>query len=281
MEVTRPARLRALAAQPGEGRVEDDQGDRRPVLLISAGLLVVITLGGWPRLQGASVAIMSLLWAGLYVLFAFLVSRWNRGVLPVASALAIILAIFAAIAAPAWFARSKAGLRPPPLPDDLLGLLTLLVVPVQLLLITVAMVGFNQDWQVEEERPVGGVPLAGEDDVPRRARTAEAGRRARLDQVRPVLANVVDAVADLAEREQLLGRRGQQRRELLLGGVRVEPRGLRLRAQDDRHPVVDRADQPVRLAGDDRAAVQDLGAAALSPAPPTCRRTRTGRRPGG
>ncbi len=36
--------------------------------------------------------------------------------------------------------------------------------PVQLLLIAVAMVGFNQEWHVEEERPVGGVPLAGEDE---------------------------------------------------------------------------------------------------------------------
>ena len=132
------------------------------VLLVSAGLLVVITIGGWTRLEGSSVAVMSLLWAGLYVVFAFLVARWQRGILPVASALAIILAIFAAVAAPEWFARSKDGLDPPPLPDDLLGLLTILVVPVQLLLITVAMVAFNQNWHVEEERPVGGVPLAGE-----------------------------------------------------------------------------------------------------------------------
>jgi hypothetical protein len=134
------------------------------ILLVSAGLLVVITLGGWPRLESSSVGIMSLLWAALYVLFAVLVSRWNRGVLPVASALAIILAIFAAVAAPGWFSRSKDGFDPPPIPDDLLGLLTLLIVPVQLLLIAVAMIGFNQNWHVEEERPVGGVPLPGEDD---------------------------------------------------------------------------------------------------------------------
>jgi hypothetical protein len=136
------------------------------VLLVSAGLIVVITVGGWPRLQGASVAVISLLWAALYVLFALLVARWNRGILPVASALAIILAIFAAVSAPDWFARSKEGLDPPPLPDDLLGVLTLVVVPVQLLLIAVAMIGFNQEWHVEEERPIGGVPLAGEDDEP-------------------------------------------------------------------------------------------------------------------
>ncbi|TMK75355.1 MAG: hypothetical protein E6G48_01570 [Actinobacteria bacterium] len=134
------------------------------VLLVSAGLLVVITIGGWTRLEGSSVAIMTLLWAGLYVLFALLVARWNRGVLPVASALAIVLAIVAGVAAPGWFARSKSGFSPPPLPDDLLGLLTIIVVAVQLLLIAVAMVGFNQNWHVEEERPVGGVPLAGEDE---------------------------------------------------------------------------------------------------------------------
>jgi hypothetical protein len=132
------------------------------VLLISAGLVIVITLGGWERLQSSSVAVMSLVYAGLYILFAVLVMNWNRGVLPVASALGIILAIFAAIAGPAWFDRSKEGLDSPVLPEDLLGLLTLLLVPVQLILIVIAMIGFNQEWHVEEERPTGGVPLAGE-----------------------------------------------------------------------------------------------------------------------
>jgi hypothetical protein len=134
------------------------------VLLVSAGLLILITLGGWTRLEGASVAIMTLIWAGLYILFAVLVTRWNRGVLPVASALAVILAIFAAVAAPAWFDRDKPGLSGPALPDDFLGLLCIIVIPVQLLLITVAMLGFNQNWHVEEERPIGGVPLPGEHD---------------------------------------------------------------------------------------------------------------------
>ncbi len=139
------------------------------VLLISAGLLIVVTLGGWERLLGASVGFMTLAWAGLYIIFAFLIMRWNRGLLPVAAALAIILAIFAAIAAPEWFARSKDGLDSPALPEDLLGLLTLIVVPVQLLLIVVAMIGFAQEWHVEEERPIGGRPLHGEDDDSRAA----------------------------------------------------------------------------------------------------------------
>jgi hypothetical protein len=132
------------------------------VLLVSAALLIIVTLGGWERLEATSVAVMSLVWAGLYILFAFLVARWNRGVLPLAAALAVILAILAAVAAPAWFDRARDGLASPALPEELLGLLTLLVVPVQVVLVAVAMVAFNQDWHVEEERPTGGAPLAGE-----------------------------------------------------------------------------------------------------------------------
>jgi hypothetical protein len=128
------------------------------VLLISAALLVIITLGGWDKLQSPGVGIMTIAWAGLYVLFALLVLRWNRGVLPVASAMAIIMVIFAAVAAGGWFARAKDGLNSPALPEELLGLLTIIVIPVQILLIAVAMVGFNQAWNVEEERPIGGRP---------------------------------------------------------------------------------------------------------------------------
>jgi hypothetical protein len=123
------------------------------LLLVSAGLALVITVGGWQRLEGGGG--IALAYVALYVLFAVLVAQWNRGVLPVASALAIILAIFAGIAAPAWFARAKDGLDSPALPEELLGLLTLLLVPVQVLLIAVAMVAFNQNWHVEEERPIG------------------------------------------------------------------------------------------------------------------------------
>jgi hypothetical protein len=126
------------------------------VLLASAVLLVIITLGGWERLQSTTVGLMTLGWAALYVIFAILVMRWNRGVLPVAAALSVLMIIFAAVAAGGWFARDKSGLDSPALPEDLLGLLTLIVIPVQLLLLIVAMIGFNQAWNVEEERPVGG-----------------------------------------------------------------------------------------------------------------------------
>lgn len=142
------------------------------LLLVTAGIAFVIIIGGWTRLEG--VKPLSVIYAGLYVLFAFLVARWNRGVLPVASALAIILAIFAGIAAPAWFDRAKDGLSNPALPPDLLGILCLLLVPIQVILIAVAMVAFNQDWHVEEERPIGEeLPPGGEpeDEGPSRSRS--------------------------------------------------------------------------------------------------------------
>ncbi|HSD24051.1 MAG TPA: hypothetical protein VLB79_06950 [Solirubrobacterales bacterium] len=140
------------------------------LLLVTAGLAFVIIIGGWTRLEG--VKLLTIIYAALYVLFAFLVARWNRGVLPVASALAIILAIFAGIAAPAWFDRAKDGLSDPALPPDLLGILCLILVPIQVILIAVAMVAFNQDWHVEEERPIGDeIPPSDEpdEDEPRRS----------------------------------------------------------------------------------------------------------------
>jgi hypothetical protein len=119
------------------------------LLLASAGLILVVTLGGWSELQGAQV--VSFGYVAVYVGMAFFVSRWNRGVLPVAAALAILFAVVAAVAGPAWFDRDKAGFNDPALDPSLLGLLTLILVPVQLLLIAFAMRGFQQQWNVEVE----------------------------------------------------------------------------------------------------------------------------------
>jgi hypothetical protein len=126
------------------------------VLFVSAALLVIVTLGGWERLQSPTIGGITILWAGLYVLFGLLILNWNRGLLPVAASLAVIMAIFAAVSAPGWFARAKDGLESPALPEDLLGLLVIVIIPVQLILVIVSMVAFNQEWHVEEERPIGG-----------------------------------------------------------------------------------------------------------------------------
>ena len=120
------------------------------LLLASAGLLALITWGGWDTLEGAKP--LQIAYILVYLLMAFFVLRWSRGVLPVASALAIIMLIFAAVSAPQWFDRDKSGFTNPTIDDSLLGLLTALVVPLQILLIAVAMSGFRQAWNVEVER---------------------------------------------------------------------------------------------------------------------------------
>jgi FtsH-binding integral membrane protein len=126
------------------------------LLLASAGLMVLVTLGGWELLDGGGgMGVVCIAWVVLYVVFAFYVARWNRGVLPVASAFAILLLIFAAVAAPSWFARDKSGFEDAILPVDLVGLLLIILIPLQVLLIAVALIAFNQDWHVEEERPIG------------------------------------------------------------------------------------------------------------------------------
>jgi hypothetical protein len=123
------------------------------LLLISAGLVLIVTIGGWSRLAGMQP--VSLAYVLVYVIMAFYVSRWNRGVLPMAAALAILLGIFAAIAGPEWFDRDKTGFSDPAIPAGVVGMLTLLIVPVQVLLIAFAMRGFQQAWNVEVEVPAG------------------------------------------------------------------------------------------------------------------------------
>jgi hypothetical protein len=117
------------------------------LLIISAALIAIISAGGWDKLQGAKP--VNVFYVAVYLLFAYYVTRWNRGVLPVASALAVILIIFAAVAAPAWFDRDKAGFSHPALNENLIGFLTLVLIPVSILLIVFAMRGFQQGWNIE------------------------------------------------------------------------------------------------------------------------------------
>src|SRR5215213_6230529 len=131
------------------------------LLVVSAAIMIIITLGGWGTIEGAKA--IQIAFILVYLLMAFLVMRWNRGVLPLSAALAIVLLIFAAVSGPAWFDRDKEGLAQPALHSDVLGLLSLLLVPIQILLIAFAMRGFQQAWNVEversaDERPRGSEP---------------------------------------------------------------------------------------------------------------------------
>jgi hypothetical protein len=147
---------------PEEGHVIDRPNRRKAsskatraivilLLLMSAAIVAIISLGGWDTLEGAKP--LQIAYIVLYVVLAYFVLRWSRGVLPLAAALAIVLLIFGAVSGPAWFDRDKTGLTDPALDESILGLLSLILVPLQLLLIAFALRGFQQAWNVEVEQP--------------------------------------------------------------------------------------------------------------------------------
>lgn len=145
------------------------------LLLATAALAALITIGGWSLLKGGGgMGIVCAIYAILYAFFGFLVARWSRGILPVAAALSMILAIFCAVGAGSWFAREKSGFDEALLPSDLIGLLVVILGLLQIVLIAFALYGFNQEWHVEEERPIGsgedyGAGAAPDDRAPQPA----------------------------------------------------------------------------------------------------------------
>ena len=132
------------------------------LLLVSAGLVLIVTIGGWSVLQSAKP--IQIAFIAIYVTLAVLAARWNRGALPIAAVLGVLVGIFALVAGPSWFARDKSGFVQPALNAGFLGLLTLLIVPVQILLVGFAMRGFSQGWNVELERrdPAAGPDAYGD-----------------------------------------------------------------------------------------------------------------------
>jgi hypothetical protein len=126
------------------------------LMLATAVIAGLVTIGGFSLLSGGgAMGVVCIIFALLYGLFAFLVSRWSRGILPVAASLSTILAIFCAVGANSWFARDKAGFEDALLPVSLIGLLVVILALIQIILIVACFYGFSQDWHVEEERPIG------------------------------------------------------------------------------------------------------------------------------
>jgi hypothetical protein len=120
------------------------------LLLVTIGLLLLNTIGGWKVLEGALPVQLGFI--VVYILMVYSAIRWSRGVLPLAAALGILLIIFSLAAAPSWFERNEAGFAQPLLSPGFVGVVTLLIIPVQMLLVAFSMRGFNQGWNVEVER---------------------------------------------------------------------------------------------------------------------------------
>jgi lysylphosphatidylglycerol synthetase-like protein (DUF2156 family) len=126
------------------------------LMVATSAIAALITITGFSLLSGGGgMGIVCVVWAVLYALFAFLVARWSRGALPISAAFSMILAIFCAVGADSWFARDKDGFEEALIPASLIGVLVLVLALLQLVLIALALYGFNQDWHVEEERPIG------------------------------------------------------------------------------------------------------------------------------
>jgi hypothetical protein len=126
------------------------------LLAATAAIAAVVTIGGWSLMQGGGgMGILCAIFAILYAFFAFLVARWNRGILPVVAALSMILAIFCAVGTESWFNRDRQGFDEAVLSSSLLGLLVIVLGLLQIVLVAAALYAFNQEWHVEEERPIG------------------------------------------------------------------------------------------------------------------------------
>ncbi|MFL5861699.1 MAG: hypothetical protein ACJ780_13090 [Solirubrobacteraceae bacterium] len=149
------------------------------LLIVSVVLMMILTIGGWSNLQGMKP--LNFIWSAVYLVMAFYILRWARGVLPMAAASAVLLLIIVIIAAfglngTSWFDRNNHGFAAAQslfgsngLGADTLGTITLLLIPVQIALIVFSMIGFSQGWNVETEVP--------EEDARRRGSTPIARGR--------------------------------------------------------------------------------------------------------
>lgn len=127
------------------------------LLVASIALMLIVTIAGWPLLLGGSTwGIITLVFCVVYGLLAWMITRWSRGALSLTIALSVLLAIFCAVGAESWFVRARPGFDTGLLSTDLLGILVVILIPTQLAVTVVCAVGFNQEWHVEEERPIGG-----------------------------------------------------------------------------------------------------------------------------
>jgi uncharacterized membrane protein len=143
-----------VAVEHPNRKKASSKATRLVIVVLLLATMIVISIGAWDVLVGAKA--LQLIYIGLYVLLAFFVARWSRGVLPLIAALAIVLFIFALVSVPGWFERDKEGFTDPAIASDVIGLLTAIIVPLQLLLIAFAMRGFQQAWNVEVEHPADG-----------------------------------------------------------------------------------------------------------------------------
>src|SRR3954471_4011816 len=120
--------------RPNREKVESVTTKVVLVFLLAATSIIALIIGiaGFSLMTGGTgMAVITLIYGLLYAFFAFLVARWNRGILPVVAALSMILAIFCAVGANSWFARDKAGFEDVLLPVGLIGVFVVVLALLQ------------------------------------------------------------------------------------------------------------------------------------------------------
>jgi hypothetical protein len=133
------------------------------LLVVSAALMLVVTVGGWSKLAGLEP--VNIIWSAAYLVMAYYVMRWARDLLPIAVALGALMLTFTLIAVSgaagvSWSDRSAADYAPAHalfggsgLGPSTLTTLTIVIAVTQVLLIIAAARGLGQGWNIEYEVP--------------------------------------------------------------------------------------------------------------------------------
>ena len=112
-----------------------------------------MTLGGWSVLSGAKAVLIG--YIAIYLVMAYYVVALESRRAPRRRRAGDRPAIFAAVAGAGVVRPRQDRLQEPAIDAGVLGLVTRIIMPVQILLIAFAMRGFQQAWNVEVERSPG------------------------------------------------------------------------------------------------------------------------------
>lgn len=133
------------------------------VLLLSAVLVLLVTVGGWSKLAGLEP--VNIIWSAVYIVMAYYVMRWARDLLPIAVGLGALMLSFTVIAETAtagvsWSDRAAGYYAPAHelfggsgLGPSTLSALTIAIAVTQVLLIAASVRALGQGWNIEYEVP--------------------------------------------------------------------------------------------------------------------------------
>ena len=124
------------------------------LMLISAVLMIFVQIGGWN--VNRSTLFPTAVLVAIYLVLAFYIAKWSKGMLPVAAGAAGFVLAFSLVAVPSWSDRNAVGFTVDTVDPGLLAFLSAVLVPLQILLMIFALRGFQQNWNIEVERMPDG-----------------------------------------------------------------------------------------------------------------------------